>query len=107
MINKNDSEILDRIKTTLLPTGVVESIILFGSRAYGNFFNDQSDYDILIVTNELCDWKKQDQIYDILYDLQLEFNTLFDIHFLDRSEINTLRGKQPIYQKALSEGIFA
>ena len=106
MLNSNDTDIFNRIKDILIPTGMVENIILFGSRAYGKNFNEQSDYDILLVTTQLYDWQKQDYIFDLLYDVQLEYNIVIDIHFLAKSEFDSIRGKQPIFQKALSDGVF-
>lgn len=106
MLNRNDTEILNRIKGILTPTGMIENIILFGSRAYGQNFNEQSDYDILLISSELYDWQKQDYIFDLLYDVQLEYDIVIDIHFLAKSEFESIRAKQPIFQKALTEGVF-
>jgi len=36
----------------------IDKIILFGSRARGDY-REESDYDILIVTKEKLDWKKE------------------------------------------------
>ena len=105
MLNKNDEAILNRIKDILINTGIAESIILFGSRAYENNYNEQSDYDILVISHTPFDWEKQDRIYDLLYNVQLEYDVVLDIHFLARSEFETIRGKQPIFQKALKEGL--
>jgi len=107
MLNTTDLMIINKIKAVLTPTGMIEKIILFGSRAYGNAFSEQSDYDILLISAELYDWQKQDYIYDLLYDIQLEYNIILDVHFLAKSELNSIRAKQPIFQKALTEGICA
>jgi len=107
MPSKTDLMIINKIKAVLVPTGMIEKTILFGSRAYGKECNEQSDYDILLISAELYDWQKQDYIYDLLYDIQLEYDIVLDIHFLAKSELDSIRAKQPIFQKALTEGICA
>jgi len=105
MLNKSDDKVLNRIKGILLATGKVESLILFGSRAYGNSSTENSDYDILIISEKELDWKEQDHIFDLLYSVQLDYDVVLDLHFLAKSEINTIRGRQPIFQKAMEEGL--
>ncbi len=105
MLNKNDDKVLYRIKEILLETGIVESLILFGSRAYGNSSSENSDYDILIISKKELDWQEQDHIFDLLYTIQLEYDVVLDLHFLAKAEIDTIRGRQPIFKKALEEGL--
>jgi len=40
----------------------IDKIILFGSRARGDY-REESDYDILIVTKEKLDWKKRKSLW--------------------------------------------
>ncbi len=59
----NREEVLKKIKEVILSTakkhGIeVDKIILFGSRARGDY-KEESDWDILIVTKEKIDWKKR------------------------------------------------
>jgi uncharacterized protein len=84
----------------------VHDIILFGSRASGSNKVD-SDYDILIVLREKPDWKLRREISDYCYDIDLKYGIITDTHILADSEINTLRGKQPVYQDAILNGIHA
>ena len=105
MLNKSDEIVLNRIKDILLGTGIVENIILFGSKAYKTPCSENSDYDILIISKEELDWQEQDRIFDLLYTVQLEHDVVLDLHFLATTEINTIRGRQPIFQKALEEGL--
>lgn len=105
MLNKNDEIVLSRIKEILLETGIVESVILFGSRAYGNSSTENSDYDILIISKKELGWQEQDHIFDLLYTVQLEHDVVLDLHFMAKAEIDTIRGRQPIFRKALEEGL--
>jgi len=85
----------------------IQNVILFGSQAYGNSKED-SDYDVLIVLKNAYDWKYRDRIYDISYDISVENDIIFDIHLLSADEIsNSIRAKQPIFQNALKQGVYA
>ena|ERR1035437_6129753 len=84
----------------------VKDVILFGSQIYGGS-NDSSDYDILIVL--LNDYKARDEnlIYDLCYDIDLKYNILIDAHLISQRELSSLRGKQPIFTKAIKTGLYA
>ena len=84
----------------------VKDIILFGSQATGKSTED-SDYDILIVLDKAYDENDENEIYDLCYDIDLKYNIIIDAHLITHSELNTLRGKQPIYTTALKTGIHA
>lgn len=107
---KNDcikeDKILMKIHNTL--TGelgdVVERIILFGSRVHG-FSDIYSDYDILIILNTEIDWQLEWNIYDLCFDISLENDILIDVKVISSSDLNTIRGRQPYIQEALSTGI--
>jgi predicted nucleotidyltransferase len=84
----------------------LKEVILFGSQAYGGA-HANSDYDFLIILAEKPDWKLRNQISDYCYDFDLKYETFLDIHILGEKELDTLRGKQPIFQTALEKGIRA
>ena len=84
----------------------LKEVILFGSQAYGGA-HANSDFDFLIILGQKPDWKLRNKISDYCYDLDLKYNTFLDIHILGEEELNTLRGKQPIFQTALEKGIRA
>jgi len=85
----------------------IKDVILFGSRAKGTA-TEFSDYDILIILNGSYDWKTKDQFTEIMYDIELENDVMFDKHLLSANEINSsLRGCEPIYLNAIKNGIYA
>ena len=84
----------------------LKEVILFGSHAYGGA-NMDSDYDFLIILARKPDWKLRNRISDYCYELDLKYETILDIHILGEEELDTLRGKQPIFQTALEKGIRA
>jgi predicted nucleotidyltransferase len=84
----------------------VKEIILFGSQAYGNS-NVNSDYDILIVLDKDYNARDENRIYDLCYDINLKYDIIIDAHLISQQELNTLRGKQPIFTKAIQTGLYA
>jgi len=80
-------------------------VILFGSRCSG-MPSEYSDYDILIILNQIPDRNRKRRISEICYDIELQNNILIDSHILSEAELNSLRGKQPIFQNAIRKGIY-
>ena len=84
----------------------VKDIILFGSQAYGNS-TEISDYDVLIVLAKDYTARDENQIYDLCYDINLKYNIIIDAHLISERQLNTIKGKQPIFTKAIKSGIYA
>ena len=101
-------EILTNLKIKLIKRfgTKIKDVILFGSHASGRA-DEYSDYDILIILNSDYDTKFEDKISDICYDIDLEYNILTDTHILSKNELNTLRGRQPVFTNAMKNGIYA
>ncbi len=87
--------------------GLVDDVILFGSRVTGKPTVD-SDYDVLIITAQQVDWKIKKFIREICYDISLEFEILIDSKIISTFELNNrFWGKHPLYTNAINEGIHA
>lgn len=84
----------------------IKDVILFGSQSTGQA-SAESDYDFLILLKKKPDWRLKREISDICYDIDLKYNIISDTHLLAETELNTLRGKQPIFQNAITRGIYA
>lgn len=86
----------------------IQDVILFGSQSNGTAHED-SDYDVLIVLNrDNYDWKYRDQVIDTAYDLELEYDILFDTYVISTYELeHSLRGAQPIFINAINKGVYA
>jgi len=84
----------------------IKDIVLFGSQARGDS-KEYSDYDILIVLNSDYSKSDENQILDLCYDIDLKYNILLDVHLISKNELNSIRGKQPIFINALKSGIYA
>jgi predicted nucleotidyltransferase len=102
---KKKKEIIQTLKKALKSkhNDRIKDVILFGSQASGNAADD-SDYDILIITREKPDWRFERAISDICYGIELKHNIFVDTLIISEPELETIRGKQPIYQNALKMG---
>ncbi len=85
----------------------IHQVILFGSQATGMAHED-SDYDVLIVLNRQSDWQFRDKVFDVIYDLELQYDILIDAFLISSDELcHSLRGSQPVFRNAVREGVYA
>ncbi len=105
---KKATKILTELKNLLYKKlgDDLTDVILFGSQAYGGAHKN-SDYDFLVILKEKPDWLLKRKISEYCYELDLKYEIFVDIHILGEEELQTLRGKQPIFQTALEKGIYA
>jgi uncharacterized protein len=101
--------ILNDIKSTLIKHfgNDVNDVVLFGSQLHNQGVFNDSDFDVLIVLDKKIDWRLENLIYNLCFDLNLKHNIVLDIHLLSKDEMKGTRGKQPIYVNALKSGIHA
>ena len=108
MMTNDKIKILNDLKlnlTSRLSDNLID-IVLFGSQLSDNI-NQDSDYDILILVKNKTDWKLEREISDICYDIDLKYGILTDIHILSEADLDTPRGKQPIFVNAIKQGFYA
>ena len=84
----------------------LKDIVLFGSQINERSHND-SDFDILIILTKKADWKIEREISDLCYEVDLKYNIITDTHVIGEPELNTLRGKQPLFVNAIAKGLYA
>jgi predicted nucleotidyltransferase len=106
---KKRDKILQEAKARLVAAfgDKIKDVILFGSRAWGKPHR-WSDWDMVVIVRGENNWGITKQIRYVLYDMELEFDVLTQALVISEHELrHTLRGAQPIFQKALAEGIYA
>ena len=102
-------QILSIIKQHLIANfgDAIQDVILFGSRVNGTA-NENSDYDILIVLNCGYDWQYAAKISAAMYEIDVKYNIFTDNHLISIDELkNSLRGSEPIFQRAIQKGLYA
>ncbi len=96
-------DILNQIKATVYSVDPGAEVILFGSRARGDYRPD-SDWDILIVTKQEVNKEYEDGLLKILLDLQISLE--IDINYIIcRSSDWKKPTAVPIYNVIKEEGI--
>lgn len=106
---KIDSKIiLTELKNHLIKNygNHIKDVILFGSQARGDS-QKFSDYVVLIVLDNDYSGKDENSIFDLCYDIDLKYDILLDVHIISVKELNSFRGRQPVFQKAIKSGIYA
>ena len=72
----NKEQILQEIKQAVLSVDPQAQVVLFGSRARGDYL-EESDWDVLVlVDKEERDYKFKDKIRDVLFELELKTGTV-------------------------------
>jgi predicted nucleotidyltransferase len=80
-------------------------VVLFGSQLSDN--KTDSDYDILIIVKSKTNWRLEREISDVCFDIDLKYGILTDTHILSRDDLNSPRGRQPIFKNAIKQGFHA
>jgi len=102
----DNKTIKEQIMNSLDEMGIsVENIILFGSRARGDY-NEDSDYDLLIVTRETFSFKEKTKISGEIRNRLIKLRISSDIIIKSNDEIDYFRDKIGcVTREALREGI--
>ncbi len=103
MLNRQAMNELKKILTNNFP-GYIDKVILFGSQAKGNA-EDYSDYDILVVLKKKYDWRLKNKIYDKSWEIDFKYDILTDIKLISKTELKSIKGKQPFISDALENGV--
>lgn len=103
-MNKKTKNIIKLIRNNVNQIDPTADIFLYGSRARGNFRKD-SDWDILILTNEPTNIKKEDEFCDNLYELGLETEEFFSVFTYSKNDWNKRKEFLPFFKNVLEEGI--
>ncbi len=105
ILNKKESNAISKLKYELLKSFPGVELVLFGSKARGDFM-DFSDIDILILVDEEVDCELKDKIIEIAYDIELENDIVFGFIIENKKSWRSSRYRvMPLYQNVEREGI--
>ena len=98
-------EILTDFLTKIAPLRLrISRILLFGSRARGDFTPD-SDYDLLVIVPEKSA-DLMDALYDAVVDTLLEHGRLISLKVFSQEDFHRLSSiPTPFMQRVLAEGV--
>jgi len=100
----SDQHIVRTIKDVIKAVDPSAEVLLFGSRARGDFHSD-SDWDILIIVDkEKLTWEDEKIFRHKLYDLELEIAQPISIFVYSRIEWYGKNSVTPFFESIQSEG---
>lgn len=95
--------LLNKIRNLLIPIDSGIEVILFGSRARGDF-KKESDWDILILTSAVLNKEEKRKIRDVIFDVELETEQPISTLIYSKKEWEAFE-ITPLYQNIKSEGV--
>lgn len=104
-LKKNEREALKELKEKMLKKYPDARIILYGSKARGDF-DKESDIDLLILVEQKINTKLEEEIYHITYDIELKYDVVFG-EIIENKEFwgTPLANTMPLHWNINREGI--
>ena len=85
----------------------IKDVVLFGSRAWGKPTR-WSDWDFVVVVRGEYDWRFRWAISDVMTGIDLDYDVFIQTLVVSDDELKyTSHGYEPVFVKALSQGIYA
>jgi predicted nucleotidyltransferase len=95
--------IIEKLRSRISDKYTIRDLRVFGSSARGDS-RIGSDIDVLVCLSEL-DRTIEEDLFDMAYDLELEYDCLIDLIAVSEWDLKGRIGLAPIYEKILSEGL--
>ena len=103
-MNSKTQHISQLIRSSINAIDPSADVILYGSRARGDE-NQDSDWDLLILTNYPVNQMIERNFRNEIYDLELETGEPFSVFIYSKNEWQTKQRITPFYQNVLQEGV--
>lgn len=105
ILKENDRIALEELKGKLLQRFPDAEIILYGSKARGDF-KKESDIDLLILVESLVTSKLEEEITHITYDIELKYDVVFGKIVENKDYWNSpLANAMPLHWNIDKEGV--
>lgn len=99
-----DKEILSQIKKAVLAVDANAELILFGSRARGDY-KDDSDWDLLVLTSRGVDLKLKRSLRKPLLKIEMENEIELNSTIINRNNWSNKFDSYPLYSEVKKDGI--
>jgi predicted nucleotidyltransferase len=98
----NQKDFLNKIKARVLKEDANASLILFGSRARGDYRAD-SNWDVLVLTSNEMDFKSERKLRDDIYEVELEFMQPVSTIIVEKDKWESM-AITPLYENVAVQG---
>ncbi len=100
-----NSMLLLKCRNAIKKIDATADVILYGSRARGDF-KPESDYDLLIIINDEVTLEKEDVFRKQLFPIELETGYVLTVFLVKREDWDSpIYGAMPLYQNIKKDGI--
>jgi len=104
-LNETEAAALGELKNKICLQFKVIQIILFGSKARGDY-NEDSDIDILVIVSDQDDHENRMKLYDIVFEVNIKHLTDFSCRLRNNNMWLIGEGEYPTFKiDVLEEGI--
>jgi predicted nucleotidyltransferase len=104
-LSAEDRLLLQEVKAAILEPLPTADVLLYGSVARGTHDNE-SDYDILVLTDRSLTALEKDQVRDMVYEVQLAHETVITTLFYSRQDWDSpLSAFMPLHREVERDGI--
>jgi uncharacterized protein len=104
-ISRGDRDILIKLKEIVHEIVPTATVLLYGSVARGTPDED-SDYDVLILTDAPLSTREEDTVTDVFYDLELERGIVISTMFYTKDFwAAPLAQVMPFHQRVQEDGV--
>jgi uncharacterized protein len=104
ILSDNEHKAIEAFKERIVNRFKFAEVVLFGSKARGNYDND-SDIDILVLLNEESNTSIEEEIFDIGFDIEIKYDVILGILVHSKVFWNSKGSLMPIHQEIKRDGI--
>jgi predicted nucleotidyltransferase len=103
IFTEKDKRVIEKFKSAVLSVDESAEIVLFGSRARGDY-NEESDYDFLILTNMEVNYLLQTKIHNEIYPIYLDEDVVLQSVVRNKIEWNGLYSVTSFFESVKEDG---
>jgi predicted nucleotidyltransferase len=105
-LTKQEKNLMRKCKKIIAGIDPSATLILYGSRARGDA-EEESDYDLIILTDQEATLEREDEYRKQLFSLQIETGTVLTVLLVGRKEWDSpLSNAMPFFRNVKREGIY-